>query len=67
MPPNCSSDPTQPVAQEKTGEYSRVVLRCPNCHKRLPLGGTLCMCGTTGVFCRSCGRIIEITMRIVEE
>ena len=51
----------------KSCENSHVVLCCPNCGKRLPLSGTLCMLGTTGVYCRYCRRTIEITMRIADE
>lgn len=46
---------------------SRVTLLCPNCRKLLPLSGTLSMRGTTGIFCRSCQRTVQISMDIEED
>lgn len=44
-----------------------VILLCPSCDKRLPLGGTLSMRGTTGIFCRHCHRTVQVTMKMLEE
>jgi len=55
------------ISSEKPREFSYAALLCPKCRKRLPFSKEICMCGTVSVFCRFCGRTIELTIRIVEE
>lgn len=40
---------------------------CPNCGKRLPLSGRLCMRGTTGIYCRGCHRTVQVSMEIDDD
>ena len=56
-----------PATNGKDKEFARVTLLCPCCGKRLPLGGTLSMRGTTGIFCRHCRRTVQVTMEMVEK
>jgi hypothetical protein len=65
-PPNPQSNPATP-AVSKNNRNSPVVLRCPRCGKRLPFSGTLSMLGTASVYCRNCGRTVEVTMRIPDD
>ena len=44
-----------------------LVILCPGCGKRLPMGGKLSMQGTTGIFCRNCHRTVQITMALAED
>jgi len=55
------------AGNNKDKTYDTVTLLCPRCRKRLPLGGTLSMRGTTGIFCRHCRRTVQVTMEMVEK
>ena len=48
-------------------EHALVTLLCPRCKKRLPLGGTLSMRGTTGIFCRHCRHTVQVTMELADK
>jgi len=58
---------TMPGNEQQDKTYDTVTLLCPRCAKRLPLGGTLSMRGTTGIFCRHCRRTVQVTMEMVDK
>ena len=55
-----------PTVTGKPVGNSLLVILCPQCRRRLPLSGEICMSGTVGLFCRGCRRTIQITVNLAD-